>query len=109
MDYQVILSAGLSITPDAVIIAWNADPSCRDTVLAARLDAPPAGYPIDPDTILVFLGGAATTLATGVIINLISDLLKRKCCSTAWPPSSMGTVVIEPASSTRLLGVKPPA
>jgi hypothetical protein len=109
MDYQIALSPELSIPHEAFIAAWNADPAYRGTAPAARLDTPPASYPLDPGTVLVFLGGVATTIATGVITNLISDLLKRKCCSTAWPPSSMGTVVIEPASSTRLLGVKPPA
>jgi hypothetical protein len=108
MDYQVILSPELSITPEAFIAAWNADPSCRDTALAARLDAPPAGYPVDPGTVLVFLGGVATTLATGVITNLISDLLKQKFFHTKQPPSSMDIVVIEHAPGTRLLVVKPP-
>ena len=76
MDYQVILSPALLISPEAFIAAWNTDSAGRDTAPAARAGAPPAGYPVDPGTVLVFLGGVATTLATGVITNLISDLLK---------------------------------
>ena len=108
MDYQVILSPELSITPEAFIAAWNADPACRDTAPAVRVDAPPAGYPLDPATVLVFLGGVATTIATGVITNLISDLLKQKFFTTAQQPSSVDIVVIDHAPGTRLLVVKAP-
>ena len=108
MDYQVSLSPELWISPEAFIAAWNTDSAGRDTAPAARVDAPPAGYPVDPGTVLVFLGGVATTLATGVITNLISDLLKQKFFPTAQQPSSVDIVVIEHAPGTRLLVVKAP-
>ena len=108
MDYQVILSPELSITPEAFIAEWNADPACRDTALAARVDAPPAGYPLDAGTALVFLGGVAMTLATGVITNLISDLVKQKFFTTAQPPSSVDIVVMNHVPGTPLLVVNAP-
>jgi hypothetical protein len=73
MDYQIVLSPTLPFTPEALIAAWNDDPDCRATARATRLDAPPAGYPIDPGTVLVFLGGVATTIATKVVTDLLAN------------------------------------
>jgi hypothetical protein len=70
---------------------------------------PARWLPRDPGTVLVFLGDVAAALAPGVVTTLISDRRQRQCCSTVQPPTLMAMVVIETASGTRLLGVKPPA
>ena len=109
MDYQVIFSPDLELTPDTFISAWNDDPEYRDKARAEPAHEPPVGYPIDPGTALVFLGGVAATIATGVITNLISELLKTKVFKST-PEASpwFEIVVIEQAPDTRLLVVKAP-
>jgi hypothetical protein len=109
MDYQVILAPDLDLTPDAFISAWNGDPECRDKAQAEPLHEPPAGFPIDPATALVFLGGVAATIATDVIVNLITELLKQKLLkATPQAPPPVEIAVIEQAPGTRLLVVKTP-
>ena len=109
MDYQVIFSPDLELTPDTFIAVWNDDPECRNKARAEPAHKPPVGYPIDPGTALVFLGGVAATIATGVITNLISDLLKIKVFKAAPQASpSFEIIVIEQAPDTRLLVVKAP-
>src|SRR5215468_2829930 len=78
MDYQIVLSPEFNINPDAFLSAWNDDVDCRGIALAERVDQPPAGSPIDPGTVLIFLGGVATTIATSVVTNVINKLLERK-------------------------------
>jgi hypothetical protein len=51
----------------------------------------------------------ATTLATGVITHLISELRTHPCVTPAPQPSSMDIIVIEHALGTRLLLVNAPA
>ena len=105
MDYQIVFSPEFNISPDAFLSAWNDDVDCRDTALAERLDQPPADYPIDPGTILIFLGGVATTIATSVITNLINKLLERKFFNKEKKPD-FEIVVIPQAPGTQLLVVK---
>jgi hypothetical protein len=105
MDYQIVLSPEFNINPDAFLLAWNDDVDCRDIALAERLDQPPAGYPIDPGTVLIFLGGVATTIATSVLTNLISKLLERKFFPKE-PKPACEIVVIQQAPGTQLLVVK---
>ena len=105
MDYQIVLSPEFSINPDAFLSAWNDDVDCRDIALAERLDQPPAGYPIDPGTALVFLGGVATTIATSVVTNLINKQLERKFFHKE-PKPACEIVVIQQAPGTQLLVVK---
>jgi hypothetical protein len=65
--------------------------------------------PIDPATALVFLGGVAVTIATDVIKNLITELLKKKLLKAApQAPPAVEIVVIEHTPDTRLLVVKTP-
>ncbi len=109
MDYQVVFSPDLALTPDTFIAAWNDAPECRDKAQAAPVYEPPAGFPLDPGTALVLLGGVAATIATGVITNLVTELLKKvvvKAEPQAVP--SWEIVVIEQAPDTRLLVVKVP-
>jgi hypothetical protein len=99
MDYQVILAPDLELTPDTFISAWNDDPECRNKAQAESLHEPPAAFPVDPATALVFLGGVAATIATGVITNRITELLKKKLLK-AMPqaPPEVEIVVIEQVS-----------
>jgi hypothetical protein len=105
MDYQIVFSPEFNINPDAFLSAWNDDVECRDTALAERLDQPPAGFPIDPGTVLIFLGGVATTIATSVVTNLINKLLERKFFNKE-PKPACEIVVIQQAPGTQLLVVK---
>jgi hypothetical protein len=54
---------------------------------------------------LIFLGGVATIIATGVIIDLISKLLERKFFNKEKQPA-VEIVVIQQAPDTQLLVVK---
>jgi hypothetical protein len=105
MDYQIVLSPEFNINPDAFLLAWNDDVDCRDIALAERVDQPPAGFPIDPGTALIFLGGVATTIATSVVTNLINKLLERKFFHKE-PKPACEIVVIQQAPGTQLLVVK---
>ena len=105
MDYQIVLSPEFNINPDAFLSAWNDDVDGRGIALAERLDQPPAGFPIDPGTVLIFLGGVATTIATGVITDLINKLLERKFFNKEKKPD-FEIVVIPQAPGTQLLVVK---
>jgi hypothetical protein len=105
MDYQIVLSPEFKINPDAFLSAWNDDVDGRGIALAERLDQPPAGFPIDPGTVLIFLGGVATTIATGVVTNLINKLLERKFFPKE-PKPACEIVVIQQAPGTQLLVVK---
>jgi hypothetical protein len=105
MDYQIVLSPEFKINPDAFLSAWNDDADCRDIALAERVDQPPAGFPIDPGTVLIFLGGVATTIATSVVTNLINKLLERKFFNKE-PKPACEIVVIQQAPGTQLLVVK---
>src|SRR5262245_6737975 len=107
MDYQIVLSPEFEINPDAFRSAWNDDVDCRGIALAERVDQPPAGFPIDPGTVLIFLGGVATTIATGMVTNLINKLLERKFFNQDPKPDSE-IVVIQQAPGTQLLVVKGP-
>ncbi|WP_089718588.1 hypothetical protein [Candidatus Entotheonella palauensis] len=111
MDYQIVFSPDLGLSPDSFIAAWNDDPECRDQAQASSHDEAPAGFPIEPGTALVFLSGVAATIATGVITNLISELLKKKFLTP--PPASSSSdpveiLVIDSAPGTRLIVVKTP-
>jgi len=105
MDYQIVLSPEFKISPDAFLSAWNDDVDCRAIALAERVDQPPAGFPIDPGTVLIFLGGVATTIATSVLTNLIGKLLERKFFPKE-PKPACEIVVIQQAPGTQLLVVK---
>ena len=54
---------------------------------------------------MIFLGGVATTIAIGVLTNLISKLLKRKFFNKETKPA-FEIVVIQQAPGTQLLVVK---
>jgi hypothetical protein len=109
MDYQVILAPDLGLASDTFITAWNDDPACRATAQAVPLQEPPAAFPVDPATALIFLGGVAATIATDVIKNLLTELLKKKLLKAApHAPPPVEIVVIEPAPDTRVLVVTPP-
>ena len=58
-------------------------------------------------TALIFLGGVATTIATGVLTDLISKLLEQKFFHKE-PKPAFEIVVIQPAPGTQLLVVKGP-
>ena len=105
MDYQIVFSPEFNINSDAFLSAWNDDVECRDTALAERLDQPPAGFPIDPGAVLIFLGGVATTIATGVVTNLINKLLERKFFRKEQKPA-FEIVAIQQAPGRQLLVVK---
>jgi hypothetical protein len=107
MDYQIVLSPEFKINPNAFLSAWNDDVDCRDIALAEFLAQPPAGFPIDPGTALIFLGGVATTIATSVLTNLINKLLERKFFRKE-PKPAFEIVVIQQAPGTQLLVVKGP-
>ncbi len=109
MDYQVVFSPDLQLTPDTFISAWNRDPECRDKAQAEPIHEPPAGFPIDPGTALVFLGGVAATITSGVITNLVSELLKTMLFKPEPQTApAFEIVVIEQTPGTRLLVVKTP-
>ena len=105
MDYQIVLSPEFQINPEAFLSDWNDDVDCRDIAMAERVDQPPAGFPIDPGTALIFLGGVATTIATSVVTNLINKLLERKFLNKE-PKPTCEIVVIQQAPGTQLLVVK---
>src|SRR5215471_11022166 len=105
MDYHIVLSPEFKINPDAFLLAWNDDVDCRDIALAELVDQPPAGFPIDPGTILIFLGGVATTIATGIVTNVINKLLERKFFNKE-PKPACEIVVIQQAPGIQLLVVK---
>jgi hypothetical protein len=105
MDYQIVLSPEFQINPDAFLSAWNDDVDCRAIALAERLDQPPAGFFIDPGTVLIFLGGVATTIATGVVTNVLSKLLERQFFPKE-PQPACEIVVMPQAPGTQLLVVK---
>ena len=107
MDYQIVFSPEFNINPDAFLSAWNDDVDCRDKALAERLDQPPAGYPIDPGTVLIFLGGVATTITTGVLTNLIGKLLEQTFFTKEQKPA-LEILVMQQAPGTQLLVVKGP-
>ena len=105
MDYQIVLSSEFNINPDAFLSAWNDDVDCRDIALAERVDQPPAGFPIDPGTVLIFLGGVATTIATGC-----GNQLNQQAAGTEIlcqrEEARFEIVVIQQAPGTQLLVVK---
>ena len=105
MDYQIVISPDFNINTDAFLSAWNDDVNCRDKALAERLDQPPEGYFIELGAALIFLGGVATTIATGVVTDLISKLLERKFFNKE-PKPPCEIVVIQQAPGTQLLVVK---
>jgi len=105
MDYQIVLSPEFKINPDAFLSAWNDDVDCRGIALAERVDQSPAGFPIDPGTVLIFLGGVATTIATSAVTNLINKLLEQKFFHKE-PKPACEIVLIQQAPGTQLLVVK---
>ena len=109
MDYQVVFSPELEVSSESFILAWNDDPECRDIALAEPQHESPAGFPIDPGAALVFLGGVATTLATGVITNLVTKWIEKQFSKTpSEPPPHIEVMVIQQAPGACLLVVTPP-
>jgi hypothetical protein len=107
MDYQIVLSPEFNINPAAFLSAWNDNAECRDIALAEAVAQPPAGYPLDPGTVLIFLGGVATTVATSVLTNVISKLLEQKFFDKEKKPA-VEIMVIPQAPGSQLLVVKGP-
>lgn len=106
MNYQIVLAPELHIDPDAFLAAWNDAVDYRGIAVAERLDQPPAGYPIDPGTALIFLGGVATTIITDVVKDLISKLLERKFFHKEEQKPTVEIVVIQQGPGSQLLVVK---
>lgn len=105
MHSQIVLASEFQIDPHAFLAAWKDDADCRGVAVAERVDQPPAGYPMDPGTVLIFLGGVATTIATEMLASLTITLLKKKLFKEEKKPA-VKIVVIQQAPGTRLLVVK---
>ncbi|HEY6406710.1 MAG TPA: hypothetical protein VIY29_04490 [Ktedonobacteraceae bacterium] len=75
MEYQLALSPDLGLSSADFVTAWNEAPDCR-TAAEARLTSSSKGT-YDP----LLLAGIITllsTVASGVLTNVISDLIKQR-------------------------------
>jgi hypothetical protein len=74
MEYQLVLSPELDLSPYEILAAWDADPQAC-AAAEARIDTPMVKS-FDP---LLVAGVVAfvTTVATGVLTDLLSDVLKN--------------------------------
>src|SRR5438309_5069447 len=75
MEYQLALSPDLGLSSADFVTAWNEAPNCR-TLAEAHLSSSSHGT-YDP----LLLAGIITLLssvATGVLTNVISELIKQK-------------------------------
>ena len=96
MDYQVVLPP-VQYQPRCLSQPGMTTSIVETRALAERVDQP-AGFPIDPGTVLIFLGGVATTIATGVVTDLISKLLERKFFNKEKPACEIVVIQQAPGS-----------
>lgn len=71
MDYQIVLSPDLDVSPTDFVAAWNADPECQ-AVTEAKLKK--STQTLDPNSILF---AVLTGIPIGVAANFLTDLVKK--------------------------------
>jgi len=102
MEYQIALSPAFPITAAEFADAWNEEEQCRAVAQATVSPAAPQGFPLDPEMIksgLIFLAGAAGTMALDVVKSLVKDhlkkLIEKKFKQTAKPVPEFEVVIVD--------------
>ena len=72
MDYHLMISPDLDLSPSDILAAWNADASARD-VAQARLTQPSTKHYDPTITAIVTL---VSSVGVGVLTNALYDVLK---------------------------------
>lgn len=74
MEYSVVLSSKIDLSPDEVVSAWEADEQAR-TQGSARVEDQ-ASRVFDPALVLGIIT-LASTVPLGVLTNVLSDVIKN--------------------------------
>jgi hypothetical protein len=72
MEYQLVLSPDIDLSPTDILAAWEADAQAK-TLAAAKIVAPTVKS-FDP-ALVAGVVAFATTVGTGVLTNMLSDVL----------------------------------
>jgi len=81
VNYYVALSPDLEICKSEFVTSWNESPECVDVALAETKEATQESFAIDPALLgegLIYLAGVGSTIAVGVLKDLIKDFIERK-------------------------------
>jgi hypothetical protein len=78
-NYLIALDSALGLTPQEFMAAWQESEEARDLGQLTPDSRPPAAF-IPPEVVdgVVLLLQTAVAIASGVLANQISDLLKKK-------------------------------
>ncbi len=74
--YQIALNPDLNISAEEFAVAWNAVDETRQTGQLVRVTSTPEAFH-SPETAVLFLE-TAVLISSGVLINLITQLIKDK-------------------------------
>ncbi len=81
MDYRIALSPELDVNAEELVSAWNTSSECQKIAKAETVQASAQSF-FEPSTAIVYFGGVLTSIAVGVIKDLIKDkietLIKEK-------------------------------
>ena len=84
MEFQIVLAPDLTIEANEFIEGWNQQTQTSQLATASQQHSksPLEAFPLDPQQVLIFLGGVAGSIAVDVVKDtlkeFVSDLLKRK-------------------------------
>ena len=76
MHIQIALAPDLHISSQELIDTWNGQPQSSQLATASQQlsKSPLEAFPIDPQQVLIFLGG----IAGGVVLDVIKETLKEQ-------------------------------
>jgi hypothetical protein len=107
MQYTVILSPELRLTPQEFAGAWEGDPACQQAAQAEAAQAKGAAFdPALAGAALTVLGGVAVGLATNALYDLIKSAVQRALAQKGRPPQQIEIVSLTQPDGTHLLVVK---
>ncbi len=99
MDYQLVLSPNVNLSPVEVITAWNAD-------IQAPYIAEARSIPSLPGSLALERVVLVTTVATGVLTNVLSGVLKEALLNKQASPSALKIIVKHQPDGSLLLAVE---
>jgi hypothetical protein len=76
MEYEIILSPDLDLTPADFVAGWNENEERRQMAAADLKEGAAKGY--DPTFAVAVAISVASSIAASVVANIISDFLKER-------------------------------
>jgi hypothetical protein len=98
---QIALAPELGIRPEDFVAAWNETPACREAAEAQFIPAPQTQF----DPLLAAGVAALVSIGTGLITNVLSELIKQ-ALARRQVNQAIDVIEVQQADGSRLLVVK---